>query len=163
MTSSLPLTTRSRLLDFFQIVPGVFAFGAPFGNCRALGQRCLLGHCGIAIFSAKANALEKFASGRLAHFRRREVNTKPKIVRMPIGRAEDLFAFRRTGIHALAASRSGADEHQAADEVGGLQRDFLRNETADRKAQHVNLPEPERFDESNRVGAHLRDGARNIA
>src|SRR5713226_539859 len=154
---------KRRLFDFFQIIPSVFTFSAPFGDCRALRQRRFLGHFGIAIFGAEPKALEKFASGRLARFRRREVNAKPKIVRALIGRAEDLFAFRRTGIHALAAARSSADQHQAVDEIGGLQRDFLCDETADREAQPVNLLEPERFDETDRVGAHLRERARNIA
>ena len=78
-------------------------------------------------------------------------------------RPEDPSAFRRAGIHALAASRSGADEHQAANEFGRLQRDLLRDKAADREAQQVNPTEPERIDEGDRVGPHLRDRIRNIA
>jgi hypothetical protein len=55
------------------------------------------------------------------------VHAQPKIVRVRVSRPENFFALWRAGIHALAASRAGADQNEAANEIRRLQRDFLRH------------------------------------
>jgi len=42
--------------------------------------------------------------------------------------AEDLLRFRREGRHVLTAARAGADQHQAPDQIRGLQAPFLSDE-----------------------------------
>jgi hypothetical protein len=44
-----------------------------------------------------------------------------------------------------------------------IKGDFLRNEAADRKAQHIDLFKPERIDKGDRVGAHLFERLRDLA
>src|SRR4029077_8527431 len=100
-----------RLFDVFQVIPGPVALGTPLGNSSALRQCGLLAYFGVAILGTEPKALKKFASCPWAGIGWREMNTEPKIVRIFIGRSEDLFAFRCTGIHALAATRSGADQN----------------------------------------------------
>ena len=99
------------LLDVFQIIPGVVALGAPSADRGALRLRRLLAHFGIAVLAAQPEALDEFASGRLAFLGRREMHAKPEIVRVGIGCTEDFFAFRRASIHTLTAARSGADQN----------------------------------------------------
>ena len=56
-----------------------------------------------------------------------------------IGRTEDALCLWRAGLHALAAARAGADQHQAANKIGRLQGDLLRDKAADRKAEHIDF------------------------
>jgi hypothetical protein len=67
------------------------------------------------------------------------------------------------GIHTLAAARPGPQQHEAPHEIGGLERDLLRDKAADRKAEHVDLLESQRLDESHRVGAHVGERRRHLA
>jgi hypothetical protein len=82
---------------------------------------------------------------------------------MLVSRTKYLFALRRAGIHAFAAVWPGADQAQPAEKIGCLQGNFLCNQTTDREAQHVDLFEPERIDEGDRVGAHLFECLRDLA
>src|SRR5216683_956697 len=65
--------------------------------------------------------------------------------------------------HAFATARAGADQHQLADEVGRLKRDFLRDKAADRKAEHIDFRQSQRLDERHRVGAHFLDPGGHVA
>ena len=80
-----------------------------------------------------------------------------------VARAEDAVAFRRPALHALAAARRGPYQHQAANKIGGRKGDFLRDKAADRKAEHVDFRQSERFDESDSVGAHFGERRRHLA
>jgi hypothetical protein len=77
--------------------------------------------------------------------------------------AEDTVAFRRPALHALAAARRGPHQHQAANKIRGRKGDFLRDKAADRKAEHVDFRESERFDESDSVGARVGERRRHVA
>ena len=90
-------------------------------------------------------------------------NAEPKVIGRVVARAEDAVAFRRPALHALAAARPGPHQHQAANELGGREGDFLRHKAADRKAEHVDFRQSERLDESDGVGAHLGERRRHLA
>src|SRR6266576_4332714 len=49
------------------------------------------------------------------------------------------------------------------DEIGSLQRDFLRDHAADRKAQNIRLVQTKCSAEGDRVGAHLLERGRDLA
>ena len=66
-------------------------------------------------------------------------------------------------LHSLTAARTGAHEDQLADEIGRLQRDFLRDHAADREAEHIRLVQAKCSDESHRVSAHLLERRRDFA
>jgi hypothetical protein len=76
------------------------------------------------------------------------------VIRWVIARTEDAVAFRRSTLHALAATRRGAHKHYAANKIGSRKGNFLRDKAADRKAQHIDFRQSERFDESDSDGAH---------
>src|SRR6266403_1412715 len=69
------------------------------------------------------------------------------------------FRFRNS----LPAARTGAHEDQLADEIGRLQRDFLRHHAADREAEDIHLGQTKCSDEGDRVGAHLLERGRDLA
>ena len=54
----------------------------------------------------------------------------------------------------FAAGRPGAGKDHTANEVGPVVRNHLRNEAAERKADQIDLREPERADECHRVLGH---------
>src|SRR5262249_41667513 len=111
----------------------------PFDDGAALCRRYLVSHFWIAILGTKSKALEKLAACRLACCRRGKENAQPKVIRWVIARTEDTIAFRRSALHALAATRRGAHEHQAANKIGSRKGNFLRDKAADRKAQHIDF------------------------
>ena len=93
----------------------------------------------------------------------RKVHVKPKMIGLVIGGAEDFLRLWSERSHALAAARAGADQDQAADEIGGLKCDFLRDKAADRKAEHIDFRQSQRLDEGHRVGAHLLERSGHLA
>src|SRR6202171_4158791 len=134
----------------------------PLADGLDLGRRHFLVHLGIAVFSAAEEALQEFAAGGLAGFRIREVDLQPDLLRHIVGGAEDLLRFRREGRHVAAAARTGADQHQAPDQLRGLQRDLLGDEAADREAEDINLLESQRLDEGDGVSTHLLERGRHL-
>ena len=66
-------------------------------------------------------------------------------------------------LHSLTAARTVRHEDQPANEIGRLQRDFLRDHAADREAEHVDLLQTQRLDEGDGVGAHLLERGRDLA
>jgi hypothetical protein len=90
------------------------------------------------------------------------MDLQPDLLGHVVGGAEDPLCFRREGRHALAAACAGADQHQAPDELRGLQRDLLGDEAADREAEHVDLLESERRDEGDGLAAHRLERGRYL-
>ena len=64
---------------------------------------------------------------------------------------------------AFAAGRTGAGENHAANKVRPVVRNHLRDEAAERKADQIDLCEPERADECDRVLGHRFDAVRRFA
>ena len=79
------------------------------------------------------------AARSLARLGLGEMHAKPEMIGLIIGRAEDVLRLGRERGHALATARAGADQDQAPHEVGRLKGDFLRNEAADRKPEHIDF------------------------
>ncbi len=154
---------QRRLPDGLEVLIGTLALHAPFADCLDLGGRHCLVHLGIAVFSAAAEALQEFAAGGLTGFRVGEVDLEPELLRHFVGGAEDLLRFRREGRHVLAAARAGADQHQAPDQIGCLQRDLLGDEAADREAEQINSRQSQRLYEGDGVGAHFLERGRHLA
>jgi hypothetical protein len=67
------------------------------------------------------------------------------MIGLVIGGAEDFLRLWCQRSHALAAAGAGADQDQAPDEVGRLKGDLLRDKAVDRKAEHIDLPQPQRL------------------
>ena len=67
------------------------------------------------------------------------MHVKPKLIGIVIGGAEDFLRLWSERAHALATARAGADQHEVLDEIGGLKCDFLRDKSADRKAEHIDF------------------------
>src|SRR3546814_9340632 len=76
------------------------------------------------------------AASRLARFRGREEQIQ-EILFGWHGIASNLEDFG-VGI-ALAVARTGADQHQLADQIGIAVREAMRDEAADREAEHIDL------------------------
>src|SRR5260370_8211527 len=72
-----------------------------------------------------------------------------------IGGAEEPPCSLGQRLHSLTTARTGAQEDQLADEIGCLQRDFLRDHAADREAEHIRLVQTKCSGEGHPVGAHL--------
>src|SRR5216683_3669151 len=154
---------QRRLQYGLEVLIGTPTLHAPFADGLDLGGRHFLVHLGIAVFSAAEEALQEFAAGGLAGFRVGEVDLQPELLRHLVGGAENLLRFRRESGHVLAAARAGADEHQAPHQIGGLQRDLLGDEAADREAEHINFLQSQRLDECDGVGAHFLERGRHLA
>jgi hypothetical protein len=91
------------------------------------------------------------------------MNRKPEMLRRVIGSAEDLPRLRRLRRHSFTATWTGANQDQLANELRGLQGDLLGDEAADRDAEHIDLGQAKRFDESDCVGPHLLQCGRHLA
>jgi hypothetical protein len=63
--------------------------------------------------------------------------------------------FVDPAVHLLVTLWSRSREDHAADEVRTLQRDFLRDESADREAEEVHLGESQCVDERQRITSEL--------
>jgi hypothetical protein len=154
---------QRRLQDGLEVLIGTLPLNAPLADCLDLGGRHCLVYPGIAVVGAAQETLQEFAAGGLAGFRVGEVDFQPDLLRHLVGGAKDLLRFRRKGRHGLAAARAGADQHQAPDQLRGLQRDLLGDEAADREAEHINLLQSQRLDEGDGVGAHRLERGRHLA
>jgi hypothetical protein len=63
---------------------------------------------------------------------------------------------------AFASCRAGAGEDDLVDKAGCFQHYVLRDETAKREAEQIDLLEAQRTDEGNRVLGHLRHRERRL-
>src|SRR5580704_8468335 len=151
------------LLDRLEIVVGALFLHAPFVHRFNLGGRNLVVHLGIAPFLAKMLPLQEFLSCRLRRLGRTEEDREPEVLGRIIGGAEDPLCDLGQRRHALSAARTGTHEDQLADEIGSLQRDFLRDHAADREAEHIHLVQTKYSAEGDRVGAHLLERGRDLA
>ena len=64
---------------------------------------------------------------------------------------------------AFAAGRTGAGKNHAANKVRPVVRNHLGDEAAERKADQIDLCEPERAEERDRVLGHRLDAVRRLA
>src|SRR5580704_5233183 len=151
------------LLDRLQIVVRPFLLDAPLVHRPNLGGRNLVVHLGIAPLLTKMLALQELQSRRLARLGRTEENREPEMLRRIIGGAEDPLCYLSQRLHSLTAARTGADQDQLADEIGRLQRDFLRDHAADREAQNIRLVQTKCSAEGDCVSAHLLERRRDLA
>src|SRR4029077_6299480 len=125
--------------------------------------RNLVVHLGIASLLTKMLALQEFQSRRLARLGGTEEDREPEMLGRIIGGAEDPLCYLGQRFHSLTAARTGAHQDQLANEIGRLQRDFLRDHAADREAEHIHLVQTKCSAERDRVGAHLLERGRNFA
>ena len=151
------------LLDRLQIVVGPLLLDAPLVHRFNLGGRNLVVHLGIAPLLTKMLALQELLSRRLARLGRTEEDREPEMLGRIIGGAEDPLCYLGQRLHSLTAARTGAHQDQLADEIGRLQRDFLRDHAADREAEHIHLVQTKCSAEGDRVGAHLLERGRDLA
>src|SRR5258706_9921932 len=154
---------QSRLRDIPEVVIRARALHAPLADGLDLGGRSLYVHLGIAVPVPTPESLQKLSTRGLACFRLREMDFQPELLGRIVGRAENLLRLGREGRHALTAARSGADQDEAPDEARGLNRDLLRHESTDRKAEYIDFRQPQCLDESNGIGADFLERGRNFA
>src|ERR1700743_1235905 len=126
----------------------------PFGDSLSLRCRHLVVHFQVAVFRSKPETLEEFAAGRLARRRRREKYAEPQMIRILVTGAENTVTLRRSALHPFAATRACPDQNETTNKIGRLQRDFLADKSADRKAKHVDTGQAQRPDKGYRVGSH---------
>src|SRR3546814_14544601 len=98
------------------------------------------------------------AASRLARFRGREEQIQ-EILFGWHGIASNLEDLG-VGI-ALAVARTGADQHQLADQLGIAVREALRYEAADREAEPIDLIEDTRLDDARAAVARTSVGEGN--
>src|SRR5229473_2244203 len=151
------------LPDGLQIAVGPLLLDAPLVHRFNLGWRNLVVYLGIAPLLTKMLALQEVLSRRLGRLGRTEEDREPEVLGRIIGRAEDPLCDLGQRRHSLTTARTGAQEDQLADEIGCLQRDFLRDHAADREAEHIRLVQTKCSGEGHRVGAHLLERRRYLA
>src|SRR5216683_3107673 len=151
------------LLDHLQIVVGSLLLDAPFPHRFDLSGRHFVVHFGIAPNLTKMRALQELASRRLARRGRTEFDREPDILGRIVGGAKEPPCSLGQQLHSLTAARTCAIDDQPANEIGGLQHDFLRDHAADREAKYVNLLQAQRLDEGEGVSAHPLERRRDLA
>src|ERR1700687_4402796 len=151
------------LLDRFQIVVGSLLLDAPFPHRFDLGGRHFVVHFRIAPNLTKMRALQELASRRLARRGRTEFDREPDILGRIVGGTKEPPCSLGQQLHSLSAARTCAIDDQSANEIGRLQRDFLRDHAADREAKYVNLLQAQRLDEGDGVSAHPLERRRDLA
>src|ERR1700676_1151534 len=151
------------LLDRLEIIVGPLFLDAPFVHRFNLGGRNLVVHLGIAPLLAKMLALQELLSCRLGRLGRTEEDREPHMLGRIIDGAEDPLCDLGHRLHGVTAARTRAHQDQLADEIGSLQRDFLRDHAADREAEHIRLAQTKCSAEGDRVGAHLLARGRTLA
>ena len=152
------------LLDRLEIVVGALFLDAPFVHRfnSAAGETGSF-TSGSRLLLAKMLALQELLSCRLGRLRRTEQDREPKVLGRIIGGAEDPLCDLGQRRHALTAARSGAYKDQMANEIGRLQRDFLRDYAADREAEHIRLVQSQGADEGCSVVGHLLERGQDVA
>src|ERR1700733_164391 len=133
----------------------MFASLTPFCDGLSLRQRHLVIHFRIAVLRPEPEALEEFSAGRLARRRRREKYAEPQMIRILVTGAKNTVTLRGSALHTFAAARARADQNETANDIGRLQRNFLADESADRKPKHVDAGQAQRLDKGDRVRPHL--------
>src|SRR5438128_7214336 len=108
-------------------------------------------------------ALQELLSRRLARLGRTEEDREPEMLGRIIDRTEDPLCYLGQRRHSLASPRTRTHQDQLADEIGRLQRDFLRDHAADREAEYIHLLQTKCSAEGDRVGAHLLERCRDLA
>jgi hypothetical protein len=67
--------------------------------------------------------------------------------------ARDALDVERPAVHLVTSARAGTSQHEAADDAWAQQGDLLRDHAAQLVAQKVDLLDPERIEEGDRVPA----------
>src|SRR3989442_9787998 len=86
-----------------------------------------------------AGSFFKRTADRLARLGRTEEHREPDMLRRIVSGPEDLLCYPGQRLHSLTAARTGAHEDQLADEIGRLERDFLRDHPTDREAEDIDF------------------------
>src|SRR5258708_2307777 len=92
---------------------------------------------------------------RLTPLRGREECAKPYMVRILFPTAKNRLRLRGQSCHAFASARPRTNEHQTSDQLRLRERNFLRDEAAERKAEHVDWREAQCPDEGNGIYGHF--------
>ena len=79
------------------------------------------------------------------------------IPRARLRRTHRFDHLRRPAVHARRTLRRGGREHDAPQQVGPDERDFLCDEAADREAEQIDTLQPERLDEGDCAVRHRLD------
>ena len=154
---------QRRVGNLSEIVERARAGSAPLADRGDLRRCDLLAHLRVATLLAQAKPLQKRPASSLARLGRCEESSKPRLVRVCIGRAEHGLSLGGQGRHALATSRPCPHQDQAADQARLGERQRLRDEAAKRKTEDVDLCKTKRLDERRRVGRHLLDRGWHLA
>jgi len=154
------------LLDVLQIREALSGVRAPFADGGDLGRHNLVADRGIAVLSARKVALQEGSASRLTLLRISKEDFQPQVLRWVVGRAKDrrrLWRDVALAISGLKITRGGPDQDELANQVRTVERDLLRDHSADRETQKIDLPQSDTIDERFRVLRHACKGRRHFA
>src|SRR6267142_7139108 len=140
------LTTGSnvsrRLLDVLQIREALSGVRAPLADGGNLGWRNLVADRGIAVLSARKVALQEDSPSRLTLLRISKEHFQPQVLWWVVGRAKDrrrLWSDVALAISRVVITRGGPDQDELANQVRTVERDPLRDHSADRETEKIDL------------------------
>src|SRR5580700_5521250 len=151
---------QSRLLDILQIREPLSGVRAPFANGGNLGRHDLVADRGIAVLTRKV-ALQEGSPSRLTLLRISKEHFQPQVLGWVVGRAKDRGRFWgdvTLPISRVMITRGGPDQDELANQVRTVERDLLRDHSADRETEKIDLRQSETIDEGFRVLRHTCKG-----
>src|SRR5882757_1174106 len=153
-------------MDVFQVREALSGERAPLADGSNLGWRNLVADRGIAVLNARKVALQEGSPSRLTLLRISKEHFQPQVLGWVVGRAKDRGRFWgdvTLPISRVMITRGGSDQDELANQVRTVERDLLRNHSADREAKKIDLRQSETIDERFRVLRHACKGRRHFA
>src|SRR4029077_3055111 len=113
------------------------------------GWRNLVADRGIAVLSARKVALQEGSASRLTLLRISEEDFQPQVFGWVVGRAKDrrrLWGDVTLAISGVKITRAGPDQDELANQVRTVERDLLRDHSADRETEKIDLRTSQHID-----------------
>src|SRR6266403_2003197 len=154
------------LLDVLQIREALSGVRAPFADGGDLGRHNLVADRGIAVLSARKVALQEGSASRLTLLRISKEDFQPQVLGWVVGRAKDrrrLWGDVALAISRVKITRGGPDQDELANQIRTVECDLLRDHSADRETEKIDLRQSETIDERFRVLRHTCKGRRHFA
>src|SRR6266446_5620794 len=133
---------QRRLLDVLQIREALSWVRAPLADGSNLGWRNLVADWRIAVLSPREVTLQECSASRLARLRISKEDFQPQVFGWVVGRAKDCRRLRgdvALAISRLMVTRGGPDQDELANQVRTIERDLLRDHSADRETEKIDL------------------------
>ncbi len=139
---------------------------APFADGGNLGWRNLVADRSVAVLNARKVALQEGSASPLTLLRISKEDFQPQVLGWVVGRAKDCRRLRGDvplAISRVKITRGGPDQDELANQVRTVERDLLRDHSADRETQKIDLRQSETIDERFRVLRHACKGRWHVA